>query len=373
MCVCRSAPQYRRSVYSDAADQEQAYFNRDRLVQQQPQPQPVQSATLPRTAKSVNSSTAAFIRGSASAAPVTLPSAQFSRQSSAASITSDNRVLMSNSGNVLHKSSTAPAVGVEHTAHSTPKLLYSAKSYQDDSAHSSGIYTPSTSDILARRLDAVLTREEAGVRSPAPSGSGGTSSSSTAASTPSSGEMRLDTRATVSASSSCSAENAGALRQALMAGDCDTRPNTPRERSVTGGGMGRATPQYGADQGLRKSTADLSDMSRSATMVNAAGASSLVPPKSPSKCKSMEDLRQLKSGGVTANSGPDGTLPAPLNAAGLRPIRQKQSNAVVNIVDDGWVCLEFLKRRNGEDTVTDVMKISPDGLKVCNFTVKINE
>jgi hypothetical protein len=36
----------------------------------------------------------------------------------------------------------------------------------------------------------------------------------------------------------------------------------------------------------------------------------------------------------------------------------------VNILEDGWICLEFTKNRKGEDKVTEVFRISPNGVKV---------
>ncbi len=61
---------------------------------------------------------------------------------------------------------------------------------------------------------------------------------------------------------------------------------------------------------------------------------------------------------------------SPLCALRLRPIRQKTRNAVVNILDSGEVCLEFIKSKDGRDQVMEVFRISPDGHKVrnvCNF------
>lgn len=53
-----------------------------------------------------------------------------------------------------------------------------------------------------------------------------------------------------------------------------------------------------------------------------------------------------------------------INSARLRPIRQKTRNAVVNIMDDGTVCLEFFKKRDSEEKVLEVFWISSDGLQV---------
>nr|XP_061798761.1 serine/threonine-protein kinase PLK4-like [Nerophis lumbriciformis] len=54
-------------------------------------------------------------------------------------------------------------------------------------------------------------------------------------------------------------------------------------------------------------------------------------------------------------------LVPPLCTTRLKPIRQKTKNAVVSILDTGEVCMEFLKCQNGQERVTEVLRISPDG------------
>ncbi|XP_071087123.1 serine/threonine-protein kinase PLK4-like isoform X1 [Haliotis cracherodii] len=53
-----------------------------------------------------------------------------------------------------------------------------------------------------------------------------------------------------------------------------------------------------------------------------------------------------------------------LNAQRLRPIRQKTKNAIVNILETGEVCLEFLKNKNKVEKVVEVFSISADGSQV---------
>ncbi|XP_041463144.1 serine/threonine-protein kinase PLK4-like isoform X2 [Lytechinus variegatus] len=57
-------------------------------------------------------------------------------------------------------------------------------------------------------------------------------------------------------------------------------------------------------------------------------------------------------------------LTPPLNATRLRPIRQRTRNAVVSIMPGGEVCLEFLKTKDGQDRVVEVLRISQDGMQV---------
>ena len=57
----------------------------------------------------------------------------------------------------------------------------------------------------------------------------------------------------------------------------------------------------------------------------------------------------------------------PLSSERLRPIRQKTRNAVVSILEDETVALEFLQKRNGDDYVIEVLLISGDGIKVTQF------
>jgi len=62
-----------------------------------------------------------------------------------------------------------------------------------------------------------------------------------------------------------------------------------------------------------------------------------------------------------------GDLVEPLNSERLRPIRQKTRNAVVSILDDGEVALEFFHHKNGEDKVFEVLRISQNGMKIAVY------
>ncbi|KAL8584489.1 hypothetical protein ACOMHN_016810 [Nucella lapillus] len=57
----------------------------------------------------------------------------------------------------------------------------------------------------------------------------------------------------------------------------------------------------------------------------------------------------------------------PLSTLRLRPIRQKTKNAVVNILECGEVCLEFVKNKGREERVVEVFSISSDGQQVRVF------
>ncbi|KAK3099608.1 hypothetical protein FSP39_006997 [Pinctada imbricata] len=54
----------------------------------------------------------------------------------------------------------------------------------------------------------------------------------------------------------------------------------------------------------------------------------------------------------------------PLNAVRLRPIRQKTRNAIVNILESGEVCLEFVKQKQKVEKVIEVFVISVDGMSI---------
>ena len=62
-----------------------------------------------------------------------------------------------------------------------------------------------------------------------------------------------------------------------------------------------------------------------------------------------------------------GDIVEPLNSDRLRPIRQKTRNAVVSILDDGEVALEFFHHKNGEDRVFEVLRISQNGMKIAVY------
>ncbi|XP_076446054.1 serine/threonine-protein kinase PLK4-like isoform X2 [Babylonia areolata] len=57
----------------------------------------------------------------------------------------------------------------------------------------------------------------------------------------------------------------------------------------------------------------------------------------------------------------------PLSTQRLRPIRQKTKNAVVNILESGEVCMEFVKNKGREERVVEVFSISSDGQQIIVF------
>lgn len=54
----------------------------------------------------------------------------------------------------------------------------------------------------------------------------------------------------------------------------------------------------------------------------------------------------------------------PLNSLRLLPTRHKTKNAVLTILENGEVCIEFIKRKCDQERITDVCRISSDGLRV---------
>ena len=77
-----------------------------------------------------------------------------------------------------------------------------------------------------------------------------------------------------------------------------------------------------------------------------------------------QSRKNSKSKSDSSRSRSLGDVVEPLNAERLRPIRQKTRNAVVSILDDGEVCLEFFHHKNGEDKVVEVLRISQNGMKI---------
>ncbi|XP_069977050.1 serine/threonine-protein kinase PLK4 [Penaeus vannamei] len=55
---------------------------------------------------------------------------------------------------------------------------------------------------------------------------------------------------------------------------------------------------------------------------------------------------------------------SPLSSRRLKPIRQRTKNAFLNILENGEICLEFLRNMKGQEVVADVCRISPDGMRI---------
>ncbi|XP_071566402.1 serine/threonine-protein kinase PLK4 [Temnothorax nylanderi] len=55
---------------------------------------------------------------------------------------------------------------------------------------------------------------------------------------------------------------------------------------------------------------------------------------------------------------------SPLNSNRLQPTRHRTKGAILTILDNGEVCIEFIKRRNSTEKISEVCRISGDGLRV---------
>ncbi|KAG7206897.1 hypothetical protein KM043_000794 [Ampulex compressa] len=54
----------------------------------------------------------------------------------------------------------------------------------------------------------------------------------------------------------------------------------------------------------------------------------------------------------------------PLISDRLQPTRHRTKNAILTILDNGEVCIEFIKRKSGVERISEVCRISADGLRV---------
>lgn len=77
-----------------------------------------------------------------------------------------------------------------------------------------------------------------------------------------------------------------------------------------------------------------------------------------------EDAASQQKGAKPKSGKQTQEIDSPISAARLRPIRQRTRNAIVNILENGEVCLEFVKQKNKEEKVVEVFVISPDGLQI---------
>nr|SVE79400.1 EOG090X03P9 [Daphnia magna] len=57
-------------------------------------------------------------------------------------------------------------------------------------------------------------------------------------------------------------------------------------------------------------------------------------------------------------------LTPPLSTARLKATRQRTKNAVCSILEQGEICLEFIRTRSGAERIVDVCRISGDGMRI---------
>ena len=58
------------------------------------------------------------------------------------------------------------------------------------------------------------------------------------------------------------------------------------------------------------------------------------------------------------------SMTPPLSTDRLKPTRQRTKNAICSILEQGEVCLEFIRMRSGVERIVDVCRISGDGMRV---------
>ncbi|GAB1864829.1 Serine/threonine-protein kinase PLK4 [Camponotus japonicus] len=88
------------------------------------------------------------------------------------------------------------------------------------------------------------------------------------------------------------------------------------------------------------------------------------------KQKLMVRNNKLKKEKSAENHNVEGTEESvklqvpPLNTNRLQPTRHRTNTAILTLLDNGEVCTEFVKRKNGREKISDVCRISGDGLRV---------
>ncbi|KZC12596.1 Serine/threonine-protein kinase PLK4 [Dufourea novaeangliae] len=86
------------------------------------------------------------------------------------------------------------------------------------------------------------------------------------------------------------------------------------------------------------------------------------------KCKKREKVENCFEG---PEDGGKLQVP-PLCSDRLQPTRHRTKNAILTILDHGEVCIEFIKRRNGTEKVSEVCRISSDGLRVILYKPNVS-
>ena len=66
-------------------------------------------------------------------------------------------------------------------------------------------------------------------------------------------------------------------------------------------------------------------------------------------------------------------LTPPLTTARLKATRQRTKNAICSILEQGEVCLEFIRSRSGAERIVDVCRISGDGMRVSSNLISASQ
>ena len=259
------------------------------------------------------------------------------------------------------------------------KMSYDARSYQDTS-QCSVVKNKLDTDLVARKLDMDLKNVEK---------SRDASPTSTASSGRAVGHVDLDftiaSKESENSSFSSNGDKKPIMYRRLASTDLDVSLEHERKGKVGRYRTDDQSPRSVKDDyerskyrdkhlayKLSKSTPDLLKVGNDDSSYTGVNSSSdnhqdnqcaitgVVHQAASSFCKSNPSLHSKPSKDCKVKKGTD----LPLNAMRLRAIKQKTRNAVINIHDNGDVCLEFLKSKDGKEKVVEVFRISPDGEKV---------
>lgn len=171
--------------------------------------------------------------------------------------------------------------------------------------------------------------------------------------------------------SCCNNNNSSSCNERSYTNSCSCTRNSQQGRSLSHGGVHSSFENLNELSGILKNTQLHSNSNNLRVLQeinsNTAGHSKEIK-TSKRHCIGKENNPSSAEGNTPkAKSQNSEHTMQPISTERLRPIRQKTRNAVVSILSDGTVALEFLQSRNGIDYVVEVIRISEDGIKVTQY------
>lgn len=89
--------------------------------------------------------------------------------------------------------------------------------------------------------------------------------------------------------------------------------------------------------------------------------------------KQKKKERVTEEVGESSHNGSSKLSVPPLDSRRLPPTRHKANKGLFTILENGEVCIEFLKKKGLTEKITEVCRISNDGLRVCLYSVDYQE
>ncbi|XP_067948111.1 serine/threonine-protein kinase PLK4-like [Watersipora subatra] len=153
--------------------------------------------------------------------------------------------------------------------------------------------------------------------------------------------------------------------------DADRHSFLPKQESDQRSAMGSRETSWSAKSNYEETKeTSMNSMLLKAHVAAVTGDSCIPPPCQFAESNQSGVNSKLAEQDIKPSKSTDCVLVPAFNSIRLRPIRQKTRNAILSVLEDGTVCIEFLKSKSPCAAVSEVIRISSDGQQIIVYKPK---